>query len=86
MKTPPENFDFGVLVVFDAYKTGNGKVVRGFRKNVFLQSKRNPAKVHILDIVENSNGSISLKPVAAKAKSYILPSAAQFAHAAMYKK
>ena len=86
MRTLPENFNFGILVVFDAHKTSAGKVVKGFRKNVFLQSRHNPGKIDILNIVESGDGSISLEPVPVKAKSYIIPSAAQFAFAARYKK
>ena len=86
MRTLPENFNFGILVVFDAHKTSAGKVVKGFRKNVFLQSRHNPGKIDILDIVENSNGSISLNPVPKKAYSRILSSAGNFALHAMHQK
>ena len=89
LKHLPGDFNHAILVVFDAklVKIGDKrKVVTGFRKSVLLQSKRNPKRIHVLNVIEKSNGEINLKPVDEKSKFYILSSATAFYNAAIRKK
>ncbi len=89
MKAIPKNFNYAVLVVFDPRLAKIGKelnVVKDFRKSVLIPSKRNPRKIHVLNIIEKPTGEISFEQADKKTVFYVLTSATAFYNAGMRKK